>query len=191
MKVVDIFIMGLCPCLILMGCASSKTPTLDDMRQSRRLIDQGTLFLRQGKLTEARASFDMAREIDSAPSTLDGLGCVAMLEKRFELAQKYFIQAYQKDNQYTEALGNLALLYDLQGYHHEAEVLYRRALDQDPKNFRIRNNFAAFLHDNKNQYDIVVSDELGKAFSLVPHPLIETNLNFVNRRKYGSNQKEN
>ena len=173
-------------CIMLLGCVSGKQPSLDDMRESRRLVNQGTLFLRQGLLDQARASFSMARELDGSAAAIDGLGCVAMLEQRFEIAQRYFIRAYELDNNYADALGNLALLYELYGYLNEAETLYRRALAIDPKNFRTRNNYAAFLHDHRGGKDIRVEDEFNKAFSLTPHPLIKANLEIIDRRKYGS-----
>lgn len=176
--------------LLLTGCAVEKVISPSDFQESQRLVDQGTFFLRQGKFAEARAAFSMAREISGSPIALDGLGCVAMLEGRYEVAQRYFISAYQKDNQYTNALANLALLYELYGYSAEAETLYRQVLGEEPRNFRARNNFAAFMHDNGHQYDIVVSDELNKAFSLTPHPLIKANLSLIDRREYGSDKKE-
>lgn len=164
------------------ACLQPKQPSLDDIRESQRLIDQGTLLLRQGELNLARGSFSVAAEIHPSAAAFDGLGCVAMLEKRFSIAQSYFIRAYQEDSNYSNALGNLALLYEILGVISEVERLYQLVLRQDPKNYRIRNNYAAFLDRQGEKGEIGVADQLHKAFSLVPHPLIKDNLEAIGRR---------
>ena len=55
-----------------------------------------------------------------------------------------------------------------------AGELYEQAIREEPKNFRARNNYAAFLERTKDS--TVARRELLKAAALIDHPLIRQNL---------------
>ena len=161
--------------LWLTGCAQTTLPlSLDKEQHISKLVDQGTLYLRQGELERAESSFKVADEIGRSPAATDGLGCVAFLRGEYEKAYLYFVAAYKADNTYFQALANLALLYDILGDKGSAQMVYERALDEVPENFRMRNNYAALMIESNA--DEFAKTELMKAAAIVPHPLVEENL---------------
>jgi len=173
--------------LFLAGLASACAPVvkpaldLDAKRQALKLVDQGVVQLRAGELDAASASFRVAYDIEALPQALDGLGAAAYLQGDYNAAENYYIRAYQLDNTYYEAIGNLALLYESQGNKEGAERLYNIAVQKVPTNFRIRNNFGAFLYDkdSSSRAKETARIELIKAKALAAHPLIENNLEQV------------
>ncbi len=157
------------------GCAELKAPNLEQERQALALIDQGTWYLRQAELEQAKASFEIANQIALTPQGLDGLGSVAMLEGNASVAERQFVEAYSMDPSYSEALANLALLYEQQGLWPEAQRLYEITVKANPANFRARNNQAAFqFEQGERQQGIRKRLLLAKA--LVDHPIIQNNL---------------
>lgn len=161
--------------VLLSGCIAAQTavsPTTEN--QALALVDQGVAHLNFGELDRAEASFEMAHELARLPQALDGLGCVAFLRSEWRKAERYFIRAYEADHSYTEALGNLALLYDVQDLSDESEKLYRFALAENPENFRLRNNFAGFLA-KKNREGSALK-ELKRAQALAEEPIIVNNI---------------
>lgn len=183
---------SLCLLVLLMvnltGCVMPQSPNPAKQAQALSLIDQGTIALRAGELDRAEATFQAAWEIDELPAAVDGLGCVAFLRGDSKRAEELFIQAYQMDDDYTEALGNLALLYEANGLSENARQLFERAIAENPGNARVRNNFAAYLKERARedgdsersaQTSARARQELFKAHALSPHPLIEQNLEKV------------
>ena len=161
--------------VFLFGCmAQPKPPSAESQRYALKLVDQGVVFLRQGKLEEAKASFEVAVEIDGLPAAIDGLGCVAFLRGDFREAEKKFIAAYQMDHSYRQSLGNLALLYEKQGLLEKAAQFYVSAILENPKSYQIRNNYAVFLKRNGRESEARV--EFLKAQALGRHPLVEINI---------------
>jgi tetratricopeptide (TPR) repeat protein len=163
---------------LLGGCAVPKPKLTPDMN-AIKLVDAGTLALRQGRLKQAEAAFNMALEISPLPAAIDGLGCVAFLRGDLDTAQRYFLMAYKRDPKYANALGNLALVYERQGDMAAARRIYERALREGPKNYRARNNFAVMLYEDglgsaedKDQARL----ELRKALTLAEHPVIKNNV---------------
>ena len=138
------------------------------------LVDQGTLMLRIDKLDEAQGAFAAAAEISSIAAAIDGLGCVAFKHGNFNLAEQYFVQAYEMDSRYTSSLGNLALLYDVNGLSDKAKQLYQMALASEPENFRTRNNFAVYLFEKQDLENVKL--ELHKSLALAKHPVVTANL---------------
>jgi tetratricopeptide (TPR) repeat protein len=147
---------------------------------SNKLIDQGVAAMRQDKLAEAEASFQAAYEIHNLPAAVDGLGCIALRRKDYPKAIEYFKAAFDMDSKYTRALGNLALAYELSGDRESAQATYKRAIYEDPADYRARGNFGGLLLDYGTARDIErARAELVKAYAIVPHPLIEQNLKEV------------
>ena len=138
------------------------------------LVDRGTLMLRAGKLEEARGAFAAASEIASVAAAVDGLGCVAFKQGNFELAEKYFVQAYEMDKHYNTSLGNLAVLYEINGLSNKAYQLFQMALSSEPENYRTRNNFAVYLFDKNDKGNAKL--ELYKSLALAKHPVVTGNL---------------
>lgn len=143
-------------------------------QKAMELIDQGTMQLRVGKIAEAEGSFSTAVSLGRIAAAVDGLGCVAFKRGEFRLAEKYFIEALDMDKQYSRALGNLALLYQINGLSDEALKFYRTALMEEPENYQARNNLAVHLFLNTDKKESKI--ELFKALSLAKHPIIAANL---------------
>ncbi|NDD63618.1 MAG: hypothetical protein EBZ36_06525, partial [Acidobacteria bacterium] len=66
--------------------------------------------MREGRLAEANRFYELAAELAPLASAVDGLGCVALLDERYEEAEGLFREAYGMDGEYDEALLNLGLL---------------------------------------------------------------------------------
>ncbi|MCB1737036.1 MAG: type IV pilus biogenesis/stability protein PilW [Gammaproteobacteria bacterium] len=77
------------------------------------------------------------------------LGIEYMRQNRNEQALEKFEKALAADQTYAPAPGYAALLYERIGRLADAEAAYRRALELEPGNASIRNNFARYLcsHD--------------------------------------------
>ncbi|RIL08251.1 MAG: hypothetical protein DCC75_09410 [Proteobacteria bacterium] len=166
---------GLCSCVPPIGTK------LED-GQALSLVDRGTLHLRHGELDKAYASFTAAYQIEESAAALDGMGCVELLRGEFEVAERNFIAAITADPEYSQARGNLGLLYELRGKKLEARQMYQSAMALDPKNFHAKNNLAGLL--------VELERELGggsglrgearlillQAEALSGHPLIKENV---------------
>jgi len=154
-------------------------PSITQQQRALELIDQGALHLRQGELDRAKAAFTVAKNLAPLPQALDGLGAAAFLAGDYAAAQRYFVGAYKLDPSYSEALANLAILYEALEFTKEAQILYRRAISENPENYRARNNFAASLYDHNKIELNEVRSELLRAEALVQHPLILDNLKII------------
>jgi len=164
---------------IAAGCISPPPPRPDGerVREGRSFIDHGTIELRRGRLAEAEAAYRIALELTPTAAALDGLGCVAFLRGDLAGAQTFFERAIATEPGYSQALGNVALLYEAKGDIVRAEAFYRAALGAEPRNFRARNNYAAFLRRGNDR--TLLEDtraELLKANAVARHPAIEANL---------------
>ena len=183
MKKYVLFVFILCSLLLCSACSvpSVRPVTLGDQQKSLVLIDQGTQNLRLGKLEEARAAFELAKQLNGAPAAIDGLGCIAFLRGDFSIAKEYFLQAYSIDDTYIESRSHLALLYDYLGHKNESEIVYKRAMKHQPDNPLARNNYGAFLENDMRAS--AASEEFYKAFALLPHPVIDSNVRVVEPSK--------
>lgn len=151
--------------LIFPGCLPIAPPDSESGRRASQLIDQGTEALRHGDLDRAEAAFSVSAELFPRPAAIDGLGCVALLRGENERAERFFNAALEADFGYTEALGNLALLYEQWGKPDKAREYYLRAISADPGNFRVRNNYGVFLAHCEISKDCDMSQEYGTADS--------------------------
>lgn len=168
--------------LLLCGCANVRQPELADRNRTKELIEQGRYYLRSGDLDKASAAFEVALEIAPAAAAFDGLGCVALLRGHYSEAERYLWKAYESDESYNHSLGNLALLYEARGEVSQAGSMYEWALQADPKNFRVRNNYAVYLAEHTGEKSLPtdrVKRELLKAHALAEHPVIEDNLKSI------------
>ncbi|MBN8550219.1 MAG: tetratricopeptide repeat protein [Deltaproteobacteria bacterium] len=137
--------------------------------------------MRENELDKAEASFHLAYEIAHLPQAVDGLGCVAFRQGDRETAARLFQQAFDLDSSYSQALANLALVFEAQGREDAARVLYQRILAFDPQNAAARNNYSALLFDRQAQEQ--ARDELLKAQALTQSALIEQNLKKVDSHR--------
>jgi Flp pilus assembly protein TadD len=181
--------------LMLSGCVMTRLQSFEEVNEAQRLVDQGTLLIREGELEAAKASFMVALEMASNAAAFDGLGCVYLLKGSFDLAEEYFWRAYEVDANYNNSLGNLAILYELRGDYKRAKELYLRSLGEDPINFRARNNYAAFLLDTGGKYGKKLGlAELLKAIMLAQHPTIKDNIMLMQQEGdvvYGGSKEKN
>jgi tetratricopeptide (TPR) repeat protein len=167
--------------VVLTACGVAPAPPAPNrVADARKLVDRGTVELRRGALDKAAASYQLALELNPFPAAFDGLGCVAFLRGEFALAERYFKGALAVSPSYSETLGNLALLYEAQGRRMEAEELFKAALNRDPRNYRARVNYAAFLVSaNDRTLKESAYTELLKARAVVAHPITEMNISQI------------
>lgn len=160
------------------GCVVPKAPSLDSLVEGRKLIDKGTILMRKGDLDRAEATFGVAYESSRLPAALDGIGCVAVLKHDFPTAERIFLRVLREHPEYPTVRGNLALLYRLWDRSEESREQYRIAIGADPRNFRIRNNYAALLSDyfKSPQGHVVMRRELLSASAVAEHPVVMRNL---------------
>ena len=123
----------------------------------------------------------LSYELSPNAAAVDGLGCVAMLQQDFRRAEKLFIEAYEMDRDYYHALGNLALLYEMQGEQQRALRMYKRAIKNNPTNVHFRNNFGVFLFEQEvgRQPEYRALLELQKAAALAPNARVVDNIETI------------
>ena len=136
--------------LVVSGCATLPERGTNEHQHALNLIDSGVMQLESGYVEQAYATFEMAFEQYPLPEALDGLGCVELYRGNIRGAKKLFELALEYDESYYTAMSHLALVAELEGRVEEAEVLYKEYLLLEPGNFRVRNNYAAFLYDTVN-----------------------------------------
>jgi Flp pilus assembly protein TadD len=160
----------------VMGCSLPRSVTLADQQKIRHLVDTGVVALRKGDLARAQASFEVAESLGAEAEALDGLGCVAFLRGDLAQAETLFLEALDRNPQYTQAIGNLALLYEQRGERQAAEERFEEALLRDPANARVRNNYALFLAEQRGRGDPTVRQELLRAAVLDQEVLVQLNV---------------
>ena len=165
----------------LSGCFAPGRVSEGALRKAHALVDVGTRLLRQRSLEEARKAFELASEIAPVAAAVDGLGCVALLEGRYDEAERYFVKAYEMDRSYDDALVNLGLLKELQGEPAEAKTIYLRYLESNPTSGVARNNLAALEYDQgRGRMDSVIA--LEKAVVLSNQGVTRDNLVALGKR---------
>lgn len=134
--------------LLSSGCAvfENRSPS-ERERRAGRLLDSGIEYLQQHEYSKAKAAFGASFEMFPGAAALDGLGCVALMDKEYERAGEYFRQAVKLDESYSLAVHHLALMYDLSGNADEAQRFYRKALRDNPDSASLRNDYGAFIYD--------------------------------------------
>lgn len=177
MRVTIIFLL-----ISLSGCFAGRAPSPQELHEASMLVDYAVEHLREGNLEQAEATFQVAYELAGLAAAIDGLGCVAYMREDYARAESLFWQAYDMDATYDTSLSNLALLYEVQGRKKEAFELYQKALSADPKNHRLRNNYAGFLYEN-NGAKAQVLGELLKAEALFNDSKIYGNIELIKRGK--------
>jgi Tfp pilus assembly protein PilF len=160
------------------SCVTALAPSFEDARETQRLVDEGVYFMREGNLERAAADFELASDLTVSAAAIDGLGCVAFMQGEYEKAESLFWEAYDTDSTYNNSLGNLALLYEKLGNKAKAKELFEQAVLADPKNYRMRNNYAAYLDANSGSKSRTIK-ELYKAEALFNHPMIYDNINIA------------
>jgi Flp pilus assembly protein TadD len=144
-------------------------------QQARELVDVGTRFLREQRFDEARKAFELASELAPVAAALDGLGCAALLQGRYDSAEGYFRRAYEMDRSYDEALVNLGLVHELQGRPGEAKTIYMKYLDKNPSSATVRNNITALEYE-RGMRRMEAVEALEKAIVLSDQAVIRDNL---------------
>jgi tetratricopeptide (TPR) repeat protein len=164
------------------ACMPIHSPSLIEQREAYRLIDQGTLALRQQLYPEAQASFEVAFELAQIPAALDGLGCVSFALGDMRGAEEWFREANRRDPTYTSALRNLAAVYEARGDIESAEFLLRSAIAADPQDYHARNNLAVLLDSSDKGKKNEAVSEFMKAAATEPTALIKTNIAAITGR---------
>jgi Flp pilus assembly protein TadD len=161
--------------LSLGGCLLAPQVPEERIAQALKLVDQGAVHLRMGKLQEASTAFSLAAELAPLAAAVDGQGCVALLQGDFSRAENLFTKAYQMDNSYDEVLANLALLKDILGQKEKAKDLYNQSVKLMPASVPPRNN-KAVLEYEQGQRKIEVLEELEKAGLIAEHGVVSENV---------------
>lgn len=161
--------------LQVFGCIRASPITEERFRKASEMVDVGTGFLREQDLAEARKAFELASELAPVAAAVDGLGCVALLEGRYEEAETSFTKAYEMDRTYDDALANLGLLKEVQGKKEEARGIYMEYLEKNPASAEVRNNLAALEYDSGKRRMKTV-EALEKAITLSNQAVIKDNL---------------
>lgn len=176
-------------CSVLGACFPQAGVPSWRYEQAERLVDEGAIALREGRLSDAENAFGLAREHAPLAAAFDGQGCVALLRGDLAQAELLFRRAYESDATYDEALGNLALVFDVAGRQEEALDLYRTILEQHPEAAQHRNNRAALAFDVGEDRGIVEA-ELSKAALLLGAGVAETNLKRIREGRRSGYGKE-
>lgn len=165
----------------VLGCVPPALLPEERYRRAEALVEKGNELLRAGKFVEARHSYDVAAELAPVAAAVDGLGCIALLEGRFDEAEELFQAAYEMDAGYDEAIMNLGLLRQLQGQTEEAQAIYLSFLEKNPDSVRARNDLFALEYDQgRGRIDIL--REFAKAQTLSDEPLIRANVATLKKR---------
>ena len=162
---------------LLAGCANMRVPTAQEQHKALDLVDQGVREMRLGDLVRARMNFLLSYELVESAAALDGIGCVALLEKKYDEAEIAFIRVMKAFPEYTQVYANMALLLEQRGANDRAMDYYQTALDLQPDDFKVRNNYAVLLQKLGKKAEARV--QLLKAEALMRHPLITTNQDFL------------
>jgi tetratricopeptide (TPR) repeat protein len=160
------------------GCFIPRAVPESDARKADALVNVGTGFLRERRLREAQKAYELAFELAPVAAAVDGLGCVALLEGLYEVAEGYFVEAYEMDRSYDEALVNLGLVKELKGEAAEAKAIYLAYLEKHPSSGRVRNNLAALEYD-EGRRTIETVASLEKAIVLSNQGVIRDNLEML------------
>lgn len=144
-------------------------------RRAHELVDVGARLLRERNFSEARQAFELASELAPMAAAVDGLGCVALVEGRYEVAERYFWEAYEMDTNYDEALVNIGLVRELRGQREQARAIYLEYLGRNPLSAVARNNLAALEYD-RGMGTMGTVDALEKAIVLSDQVVIRDNL---------------
>jgi tetratricopeptide (TPR) repeat protein len=159
----------------LVGCVAHGSVAESNVKMAHELVDVGTRFLRERRLDDARKAFELASELAPVAAAFDGLGCVALLEGRYDSAEGYFTEAYEMDGTYDQALGNLGLLKEVQGDPAAAKAIYGEYLKRYPSSASVRNNVAALEYDGGRRTMETIT-ALEKAIVLSDQVVIRDNL---------------
>lgn len=174
------FTIHLCVSL-LSGCVQRALLPEERFLRAERFIDAGTRFLRQRDLQGARRYFELAAELAPVAAAVDGQGCVALYEGRFEDAERLFKEAYMMDGRYDEALVHLGFTRELQGYSEDAQGMYLEYLVNYPDSAGVRNNLAALEYDQGTGTMRAV-EALEKAITLSDQAVIRENLAILSKK---------
>lgn len=98
-------------------------------------FEQVVTLIRENKLAEAeRELASISRTVPTAPVTLNLLGTIRAKQNKLDEAEKFFIQAVEKDERFTGARLNLVYLYILKRNPEYAIVQLKEILRFEPGN---------------------------------------------------------
>ncbi len=114
----------------------------------------GATHLRLNNLDEAQKSFEKAHALSpNFPGVNFYLGVVFNQRHDHENAIKYLLTAIEEDPDNASAMGTLASVYDEAGRHAASDSLYERALQLEPENATLLNNYAYSLSERGIRLD--------------------------------------
>ena len=111
-------------------------PNLNEVPEyySETYNNLGSLFVRQGNLSEAEAHYKMAIKIlPSFAQPYYNLGVVCEKQHKLDVATKHFESALRCEPNYPEAFLNLGVVYQRQGKFTKAAEQYRHAIRIRPQ----------------------------------------------------------
>ncbi len=104
--------------------------------------------------------------IEKSVNSYTQLGFAYLERGNTDRAKRAFVKALELDDESPDALHGMALIYQQEGEKKLAQDYFERALDEGGQFSVARNNYAAFLYDQKRyqqackQLEITVSDTL-------------------------------
>ena len=135
-------------------------------RHGRVLLFSALALLLSACVTTETGGFAEKADQKKAYETSLQLAKTYIANGNWQQAKRHlkYVESVDKNN--PETLEALALVYQNTGELEMAESYYRRAIEQDPRVMRIRNNYAAYLYEQERyreaaaQLEIVVSELL-------------------------------
>jgi predicted CXXCH cytochrome family protein len=110
------------------------------------LTDLGSVYLKQGRLDDAKRVLEQAITIDpDLPNPTLLLGMVLMREGDITKAESLYRSAISKEPDLAEPHNNLAGILARRGNYAEAIFEYEKAIQDDPRNVQIRQNYSSVL----------------------------------------------
>lgn len=171
---------------LLTGCSLAHVASQEEIKKAETHVRAAVLEMRQGRMDLAAAQFLMSQEFAVLPESLDGFGVLSLLRGDLEKALHFFHEAQLLDASYALAYAHEALAQEWLGNLQRAEALYEYALQLDPGDEAVRNDYALFLlrHEVSGQIGREGKKkgewELRKALAISSHPIIS-----FNAQRYG------
>ena len=136
------------------------------MRQVFKVVVAATALLLAACVAQPEAPVRSQSEIQNSVTSYTELGFAYLERQNLERAKRAFVKALSLNSEEPDSLHGMALVYQSEGEDALAEEYFRKALSDGEQFSVARNNFAAFLYENRRydeacqQLKITVSDTL-------------------------------
>ncbi len=113
----------------------------------------GVIFIQEGNLESGLVSFKKAYEIDSAnPVTQANLGSIYVKYMDYSEAEPLVADSFSRLSGNTIVANNYAIILRTQGQLEEAEKIYKKSLEKDPRSISTNLNYAILLIEYMKKY---------------------------------------